>query len=97
MPAPFWSWEASPLKTRRWLVQVYITSETHPVENAKQKMQVPGAVIFKRNAWIGAAATIMPGVTIGENAVVAAEAIATKDVPANTVVAGVPTKVAKTF
>ncbi len=73
--------------------RVNITSESHPVEVDDRKTLVPDAVVIKRNAWIGAAATIMPGVTIGENAVVAAGAVVTKDVPANTVVAGVPAKV----
>ena len=50
---------------------------------------------IKRNVWIGANATILPGVTIGENAVVAAGAVVSKDVPDNTVVAGVPAKVIK--
>jgi UDP-3-O-[3-hydroxymyristoyl] glucosamine N-acyltransferase len=40
------------------------------------------------NPWLGAAATILPGVTIGENAMVAAGAVVSRDVPANTVVAG---------
>jgi acetyltransferase-like isoleucine patch superfamily enzyme len=40
------------------------------------------------NTWLGAAATILPGVMIGENAVVAAGAVVSRDVPANTVVAG---------
>lgn len=75
--------------------RVNITSENHPVEVANRKMLVPGAVVIKRNAWIGAAATVMPGVTIGENAVVAAGAVVTKDVPANAVVAGVPAKTVK--
>lgn len=48
-------------------------------------------------AWIGAKALILPGVTVGENAVVAAGAVVTKDVAANTVVAGVPAKVIKTI
>jgi acetyltransferase-like isoleucine patch superfamily enzyme len=52
-------------------------------------------VVIKRNAWIGAGATILPGVTVGENAIVAAGAVVSKDVPANTVVAGVPAKVIK--
>ena len=53
--------------------------------------------MIKRNAWIGAAATILPGVTIGENAVVAAGAVVSKDVPANTVVGGIPAKFIKTL
>lgn len=75
--------------------RVNITSETHPVEVGKRNTLVPEAVLVKTNAWIGVAATIMPGVTIGENAVVAAGAVVTADVPADTVVAGVPAKVIK--
>ncbi|EME8112179.1 sugar O-acetyltransferase [Enterococcus faecium] len=50
---------------------------------------------IKKNAWIGAGATILPGVTIGENAIVAANATVTKDVPDNTIVAGIPAKIVK--
>ena len=50
-----------------------------------------------RNAWIGAGATILPGVTVGENAVVAAGAVVTKDVEANTVVGGNPAKFIKSI
>lgn len=50
---------------------------------------------IKKGAWIGANAVILPGVTIGENAVIAAGSIVNKDVPANTLVAGVPGKVKK--
>lgn len=52
-------------------------------------------VLIRKNAWIGAKATILPGVIIGENAVVAAGAVVTSDVPKNSVVAGVPAKVIK--
>lgn len=48
-----------------------------------------------RNAWIGAGATILPGVTIGANAVVGAASVVTKDVPADTIVAGNPAKIIK--
>lgn len=75
--------------------RVNITSENHSVEVARRKTLVPGAVVIKRNAWIGAGATILPGVTVGENSVVAAGAVVTKDVPANTVLAGVPAKMIK--
>ena len=49
--------------------------------------------LVKRRASIGANATIMCGVTIGENSIVGAGSVVTKDVPANTVVAGVPARV----
>ena len=50
-------------------------------------------MLFRSNVWIGGSATILPGVTIGKNAIVAAGAVVTKDVPANTIVGGNPAKV----
>jgi len=52
-------------------------------------------VVLKRNCWIGAGATILSGVTVGENAIVGAGAVVTKDVEANTVVGGIPAKLIK--
>ena len=49
----------------------------------------------KKGASIGSSSTILCGVTIGENAIVGAGAVVTKDVPPNTIVAGVPAKVIK--
>lgn len=49
-------------------------------------------IVLKEKTWIGSNATILPGVTVGENSVVAAEAVVTKDVPANTIVGGNPAK-----
>jgi acetyltransferase-like isoleucine patch superfamily enzyme len=72
--------------------RVNITSENHPVEAAKRKTLVPDAVVIKRNVWIGAGATILPGVTVGDNAVVAAGAVVVDDVSPNTVVAGIPAR-----
>ena len=48
-----------------------------------------------RRAWIGAGATILPGVTIGENSVVGAGSVVTRDVESNTIVAGNPARVIK--
>ena len=53
------------------------------------------AILIKKNAWIGAGAIILHGVTVGENSVVAAGSVVTKDVPDNTVVAGIPAKIIK--
>lgn len=75
--------------------RVNITSENHPVDVASRKTMVPKAVVICENAWIGAGATILPGVTVGRNAVVAAGAVVSRDVPPNTVVAGVPARVVK--
>lgn len=49
--------------------------------------------MLEENVWVGAQATILQGVTIGRNAVVAAGAVVTHDVPAGTVVGGVPARV----
>ena len=78
-------------------LRVNITSENHPVDIASRKTLVPAEVLIKKNAWVGAGATILPGVTVGENAVVAAGAVVNKHVPPNTVVGGVPARVLKTI
>ena len=72
-----------------------ILTEHHPEEPALRHRLLVKPVIVRRNAWIGAGAMILPGVTIGENAIVAAGAVVTKDVPDNTVVAGVPAKIVR--
>lgn len=77
--------------------RVNLISENHPAAPENRKVLVPKAVVIKRNAWIGAGATILPGVTVGENAVVAAGAVVSKDVPANSIVGGVPARVLKTM
>ncbi len=54
---------------------------------------LPAPIHIGKRVWIGSNATVLPGVTIGDGAVVAAGAVVTRDVPANTVVGGVPAKV----
>lgn len=73
--------------------KVNLITENHPLDPSQRKVLDLKSILIKRNAWIGAGATILPGVTVGENAVVAAGAVVNKDVPANTVVGGVPAKV----
>jgi acetyltransferase-like isoleucine patch superfamily enzyme len=75
--------------------KVSLLSEGHPISPGERQSLVPGRIQIKENAWIGAGATILPGITIGENAVVAAGAVVAKDVPANTIVGGVPAKIIK--
>lgn len=72
--------------------KVSLLSEGHPINPVERPSLVPGHIHIKKNVWIGAGATILPGVTIGENAVVAAGAVVSKNVPANTVVGGIPAK-----
>ena len=73
--------------------RVTIVTDNHDFNN-RYILKCKGVRICK-NAWIGANATIMPGVTVGENAVIAGGAVVTKDVPANTVVGGNPAHIIK--
>ena len=73
--------------------KVNLLSEGHPLSPHNRHDLVPGHIHIKKNAWIGANATVLPGVTIGENAIVAAGAVVSKDVPDNVVVGGIPAKV----
>lgn len=62
-----------------------------------RKDMAPAPIVIGNNVWVGANVTILPGVTIGDNAIVAAGAVVTKDVAAGTVVGGVPAKYLKTI
>ncbi|KQM69516.1 acetyltransferase [Pedobacter sp. Leaf216] len=75
--------------------KVSVLSEGHPTSIEDRHTLIPKAIHIKKNAWIGAGATILPGVTIGENAVVAAGAVVSKDIAPNTVVGGIPAKFIK--
>jgi acetyltransferase-like isoleucine patch superfamily enzyme len=75
--------------------KVSLITENHPLNPQERKGLVGKSIHIKNNAWIGANATILPGVTIGENAVVAAGAVVSKDVPDNSIVGGIPAKFIK--
>ena len=75
--------------------KVSLVTENHPLDPEQRKGLIGEPIHIKKNAWIGANATILPGVTIGENAVVAAGAVVSKDVPDNTIVGGIPAKFIK--
>ncbi|QDW21720.1 DapH/DapD/GlmU-related protein [Flavobacterium sp. KBS0721] len=75
--------------------KVSLITESHPLDPKERKGLIAKPIIIKKNAWIGAKATILPGVTIGENAVVAAGAVVSKDVPDNIIVGGIPAKFIK--
>ena len=70
-----------------------LITEGHPIDPNNRKAMEVKPIVIKKNAWLGAAVTILPGVTVGENSIVAAGAVVNKDVPPNTIVAGVPAKV----
>ena len=77
--------------------KVSLITENHSVDPSQRKHLDLASILIKRNVWIGAGATILPGVTIGENSVVAAGAVVNRDVPANTIVGGIPARTLKTI
>lgn len=76
--------------------KVSLLTEEHPLAPENRHSLTVGRIHIKRNVWLGANVTVTQGVTIGENAVVAAGAVVTKDVPDNAVVGGIPAKIIKT-
>ena len=74
------------------VVLVTINHDLNPKENRKNHY---APIKIGSHVWIGSNATVLPGVTVGDWAVIAAGAVFTKDVPARTVVGGVPAKILK--
>ena len=75
--------------------KVSVLSEGHPISPETRHSLMVGHIHIKKNAWIDAGAIILPGVTIGENSIVAAGAVVSTNVPSNTIVGGIPAKVIK--
>lgn len=74
---------------------VTIATGTHPIhpQLRKKQAQFNVPVYIEDNVWIGANATILPGVRIGENSVIGAGSVVTHDIPANVVAVGSPCRV----
>lgn len=85
--------------------RIYISDHSHGDVSAEAieicPVQRPlvskGPVVIENNVWVGEGACIMPGVTIGKNSIIGANAVVTKDVPPNVVVAGIPAKILKSL
>lgn len=77
---------------------VNIITSGHPLDPATRRACIEAKpIVIEKNVWIATAATILGGVTVGENSVVAAGAVVTKDVSPNSFVAGVPAKVIRSL
>jgi len=75
---------------------VSLLSSGHPVEPFERTRRITAApIVIARNVWIAAGAIVLQGVTVGADSVVAAGAVVTRDVPASTLVAGVPARVVR--
>ncbi len=79
--------------------QVTLMTGGHAIgtHDSRAGAHCPEPIHIGEGVWIGARAIVLPGVTIGAGAVVAAGALVTKDVPADTLVAGVPAKQIRTL
>ncbi len=69
---------------------VVLATLNHAKSPADRSSMIPAPIHIGDRVWIGSNATILPGVTIGDGAIVAAGAVVSHDVPENTIVAGVP-------
>ena len=71
---------------------VVLATLNHDPAPARRDWLHPAPIVIGDRVWIGSNATVLPGITIGDGAIVAAGAVVTKDVAPNTVVAGVPAR-----
>lgn len=76
--------------------KVVLATVNHGFAPEKRQMNYPAPIVIGKNAWIGSNATILQGVTVGDDAIVAAGAVVTRDVAPGTIVGGVPAKFIKT-
>lgn len=75
----------------------YTVSHPLDVQRRNDGYVTGSPIILKRNIWIGGSSTILPGVTIGENSVIGAGSVVTKDIPANVVAVGNPARVIRSL
>jgi maltose O-acetyltransferase len=77
---------------------VQITSSTHDYHvRPYRSKRVDAPVVIGANVWIGAGAIVLPGVTVGDDSVIGAGSVVTRDVPPGTVVAGAPARTMRTL
>ena len=74
---------------------VVLATLNHDIDPEKRGMMHPSPISIGDNVWIGANATVLPGVTIGDGAIIAAGAVVTKNVEEKTIVGGVPARLIK--
>lgn len=73
--------------------KVNLVTTGHPVDPEIRRDTISEPIVVRENVWLGLGASVMPGVTIGRNSVVAAHSVVTQDVPDNVIVGGIPAKI----
>ena len=93
MPVKKWAWQTSDPNVII-VPHTLIATVGHPLSPAKRRAHsaIAKPIRIGNDVWIGGNVTILPGLTIGNNVVIAAGAVVTKDVQDNSLVAGVPAK-----
>ena len=76
-------------------VQIYAADHPRDPEARRKNLENGKPVTIGKNVWIGGGAILLPGVTVGDDAVIGAGSVVTRDVPAGTIVAGNPARVLK--
>lgn len=76
---------------------VVFATLNHDVRPEHRASTRPAPIVLGKNVWVGSNSTILQGVTIGDNSIVAAGAVVNRDVPADVIVGGVPAKIIKTI
>jgi len=85
--------------------KVFITDHFHGEINSnsiktppsERKLYSKGPVLIERNVWLGEGVVVLPGVTIGENSIIGANSVITKNIPKNSVVGGNPSRIIRTL
>lgn len=75
--------------------KVTLATLNHGIAPEDRCTLYPAPIVIGRNVWIGASTTVVPGVIIGDNSIIGAGSVVTRNVPENTIVAGVPAKAIK--
>lgn len=76
---------------------VVMATLNHDFKPQNRKTTIPAPIVIGKNVWVGANVTIVGGVKIGDNSIIAAGAVVTKDIPPNVVAGSVPAKVIKSI
>lgn len=74
---------------------VILATLNHDFDPNRREILHSAPIKIGKNVWIGSRSTILPGVKVGDGSIVAAGSVVNKDVPSNSIVAGIPAKVIK--